>query len=222
MGKGFHSNDAKVVASNQGIDILPAAYGTDFGINWKPIPHLFVNAAAWYLYLQQELVYNADDGTFGPGNKTRREGIDLSARYQITNWLFANFDINYCKARDIQASKGNNYLPLAVPLSSTGGLNVRLHNGLNGGLSYRYMKDRPANEDNSLIAQGYFVSDFTANYTKRNYEIGLEIQNLFNTKWREAQFEVESRMKGESQPVDDISFTPGTPFFAKLKFAVFF
>lgn len=222
LGKGFHSNDAKVVASNKGIDILPAAYGADLGINWKPVPHLFVNAAVWYLYLQQELVYSADDGTFEPGDKTRREGIDLSARYQITNWLFANFDINYCKARDIQASKGNNYLPLAVPLSSTGGLNVRLRNGLNGGLSYRYMKDRPANEDNSLIAQGYLVSDFTANYTKRNYEIGLEIQNLFNTKWREAQFEVESRMKGEAQPVDDISFTPGTPFFAKLKFAVFF
>ena len=118
--------------------------------------------------------------------------------------------------------KDNNYFPLAVPLSGTGGLDFKLANGLNGGLSYRYMKNRPANEDNTLIAQGYFVTDLTVNYTRRKFEIGLEIQNLFNTKWREAQFEVESRLRNEPAPVDDISFTAGTPFFAKLKFAVFF
>lgn len=221
-GKGFHSNDAKVVAANHGIDILPAAYGTDIGINWKPVPHLFLNAAVWYLHLAQEFVYDADEGTFDAGDKSRREGIDLSARYQFTGWLFANFDINFSRARDIEAPKGSNYLPLSVPLSSTGGLYFRLPGGFNGGLSYRYMKDRPANEDNSLVAKGYFLTDLTANYTRRKYEIGLEIQNLFNTKWNEAAFEVESRMRNEPAPVDDVSFTPGTPFFAKLKLAVFF
>ncbi len=90
-----------------------------------------------------------------------------------------------------------------------------------GGLSYRYMKDRPANEDNSLVAKGYFVTDLTAFYTKKKFEFGIEIQNLFNTKWREEQFEVVSRMKNESAPVADINFTAGTPFFAKLEFAIF-
>ncbi|MDP4245892.1 MAG: TonB-dependent receptor plug domain-containing protein [Bacteroidota bacterium] len=221
-GRGFHSNDAKVVAYNRGIDVLPSAYGTDLGINWKPLSHLFVNAAVWTLYMQQEFVYNGDDGTFSPGGRTRREGIDLSARYQFTSWLFANFDINLSRARNRDAVKGSNYLPLAVPLSGTGGLYVRTANGLNGGISYRYMGDRPANEDYSLVAQGYFVTDLTANYTCRHYEVGVEIQNLFNTTWREAQFEVVSRLRGESQPVDDISISPGTPFFGRLKFAVFF
>ena len=221
-GKGFHSNDAKVVAANQGLDVLPAAYGTDLGINWKPVPHLFINTALWYLYLQQEFVYNGDDGTFSPGDKTRREGIDFSARYEFTPWLFANFDINICNARDIQALKGQDYLPLSIPLCSTGGLYIKLPSGLNGGLSYKYLANRPANDDNSLIAKGYFLTDLSANYTKKKYEIGLEIQNLFNIKWEDAQYEVVSRLKNELQPVDDISFTPGMPFFAKLKFAVFF
>lgn len=221
-GKGFHSNDAKVVIANSGQQILPAAYGADLGVNWKPFSHLYINAALWYLQLQQEFTYDADEGTIDPGGKTRRLGVDLSARYQVNKWLFATIDVNICKARSVGAPKGSNYLPLAVPLSSAGGLDFKLDNGLNGGLSYRYMKDRPANEDNSLRAQGYFVTDLTANYTKTKYEIGLEIQNLFNTKWREAQFEVESRLRNEPAPVDDISFTSGTPFFAKLKFAVFF
>jgi outer membrane receptor protein involved in Fe transport len=221
-GKGFHSNDAKVVAENKGIEVLPAAYGADLGLNWKPLPQLYLNASLWYLFLQQEFVYDADDGTFSPGDKTRREGIDLSARYEFNPWLYADFDLNICKARDIQASKGQAYLPLAVPLYSSAGLYVRMPNGFNGGLSSRFMKDRPANEDNSLVAKGYWLTDLTANYSRRKFEVGLEIQNLFNVKWRDAQYEVESRLKNEPQPVDDISFTPGMPFTAKLKFAIFF
>jgi hypothetical protein len=221
-GKGFHSNDARVVVANDGHEILPAAYGVDLGVNWKPVDHLFINAAVWYLALQQEFVYDGDEGTIDPGDKTRREGIDFSARYQFTNWLYAFLDVNLSKARDIEAPKGQDYVPLAVPLSSAGGLNYKFTNGINGALSYRYMKDRPANEDNSLVAQGYFVSDLTAFYTKKKYEFGVEIQNLFNTKWREEQFEVTSRLKGEPAPVDDINFTAGTPFFAKLEFAFFF
>ena len=84
------------------------------------------------------------------------------------------------------------------------------------------MKNRPANEDNSLIAKGYFVNDLTAYYTKQKYEIGFEIQNLFNVKWREEQFEAESRLRNEPAAIEDINFTAGTPFFAKLKLAVFF
>ena len=77
-------------------------------------------------------------------------------------------------------------------------------------------------QDNSLIAKGYFVTDLTAFYTKKKFEVGIEIQNLFNTEWREEQFEVTSRLRNESAPVDDVNFTAGTPFFAKLVFAVFF
>jgi TonB-dependent Receptor Plug Domain/CarboxypepD_reg-like domain len=222
LGKGFHSNDAKVVAQNKGLDDLPSAYGIDIGINWKPFPKLYLNAALWYLYLKQEFTYNGDDGTFSPGDPTKREGTDFSARYQINPWLYADFDIIFCKAWDVLAKKGDNFLPLSVPLYSSGGLFFKLPNGLNGGWSARYMKNRPANSDNSLVAQGYFLNDLTANYTRRNFEIGLEIQNLFNANWRDAQYEVVSKLKNEPQPVDDISFTPGMPFFAKLKVAVFF
>ncbi|HEV9035213.1 MAG TPA: TonB-dependent receptor [Puia sp.] len=221
-GKGFHSNDARVVIANRGLDVLPAAYGADLGVYWKPLPRLLLNAAVWTLSLQQEFTYDADEGTMDPGDRTLRKGIDLSARYQLASWLFAHADVNYCKARDLQAAKSANYLPLAVPLCGTGGLDFRVRNGLNGGLSYRYMKDRPANVDNTLVAKGYCVSDLMVNYTCSRWETGLEIQNLLKTKWREAQFETFSRMKGEPAAVDDISFTPGSPFFIRLKMSVFF
>ena len=62
----------------------------------------------------------------------------------------------------------------------------------------------------------------TVNYTKKKYEIGLIIENLFDTQWKESQFGELSRLKNETRPVDELSYTPGIPFFARLKFSVFF
>lgn len=220
-GKGFHSNDARAVIGNKGLEILPAAYGADLGLNWKPFPRLYLNAAAWYLYLQQEFVYT-DDGTIEPGGKTRREGIDLSARYQLAKWLFADLNVNLAKPRLVDAANGENYLPLAPTFTSTGGLDFKFANGINGGISYRYMHKRPGNESYTLVADSYYVTDLKLNYTQKRYEIGLSIENLFNTKWNEFEAEEETQLRNETAPVDQMSFTPGTPFFAKLRIAVFF
>lgn len=223
-GKGFHSNDARIVIANRGYPTLPAAYGADLGINWKPMPGLFVNATLWYLYLQQEFTYGGDLGgqAVKPGGKTTREGIDLALRYQLTPWLYSFLNVDLARPRASGLPKGANYLPLAPTFTSTGGLDFRLANGLNGGISYRYMHDRPANADNTLTARGYWVSDLTLNYTRKRYEAGLAIENLFNTPWNESQFDYTTRLKNETRPVDEVSYTPGTPFFIKLKYARFF
>jgi hypothetical protein len=222
-GKGFHSNDTRVVIAHQGFQTLPAAYGADLGMNWKPFPKFFINLAAWYLYLQQEFTYGADlgDQAVSPGGRTKREGIDLSVRYQFNRWLYGFTDIDVDRPRSIGDPKGQNYLPLAPTLTSTGGLDVRFKNGVNGSISYRYMHNRAANADYSLTALGYRVTDLTLNYTKPKYEFGLSVENLLNTSWNESQFEYTSQLKYEAHPVNEVSYTPGTPFFAKLKFTLF-
>jgi outer membrane cobalamin receptor len=220
-GKGFHSNDARAVIGNSGLQTLPAAYGADLGLNWKPVPHLYINAALWYLYLQQEFVYT-DDGTIEPGGKTRREGVDLSARYQLTKWLFADLNVNLAKPRLVGEANGENYLPLAPTFTSTGGLDFKFNNGINGGISYRYMHKRPGNENYTLTADGYYVTDLKLNYTQKRYELGLSIENPLNTKWNEFEAEEVTQLRNETAPVDQMSFTPGTPFFAKLRVAFFF
>jgi len=220
-GKSFHSNNAIAVIGNNGLQTLPAAYGGDAGLNWKPVPHLYINAALWYLYLQQEFIYT-DDGDIAPGGKTRRQGIDLSARYEITKWLFADLNVNLAKSRLIDSAKNTGYLPLAPTFTSTGGIDFKFNNGINGGLSYRYMHSRPGNNTNTLVADGYYVTDLKLNYTQKKYELGLSIENLYNTKWNEFEAERVSRLKNETGPIDQMSFTPGTPFFVKLRVAVFF
>ena len=214
-GIGFHSNDTRVVVAQDGIKTIPAAYGTDLGLIWKPLPKLILNTAIWYLFLEQEFVYVGDAGIVEPSGKTQRVGFDLSLRFQATTWLFLDADLNYANARAIDEPEGNNYIPLAPPLTSTAGLSMRLPNGFYGGIRMRYIADRPANEDNSIIAKGYFVTDFNSGYRWKNFDFGFKIENLFNIEWNETQFATESRLYYETESVTEIHFTPGTPFFIK-------
>jgi outer membrane receptor protein involved in Fe transport len=118
--------------------------------------------------------------------------------------------------------KGQDFIPLAPTLTSLGGITYQSTKGWNGSLRYRYMQNRAANEDNSVIAKGYFVADAAINYTKPKYEIGLVVENLFNARWNEAQFNTTSRLKNEPTEVTELHYTPGSPFFAKVKLAIFF
>jgi hypothetical protein len=123
-GLGFHSNDTRVVVAQTGKEILPTAIGSDFGTIFKPIPRLVVNSAIWYLFLEQEFVYVGDEAIVELSGKSRRMGCDFGLRYQLTDWLFLNTDINYTYARSIDAPKGENYIPLAPDFTSTGGVTV--------------------------------------------------------------------------------------------------
>ncbi|QJD98442.1 TonB-dependent receptor [Mucilaginibacter robiniae] len=221
LGKGFHSNDTRVVVAEKGLQTLPAAYGTDLGTVLKPINNLLLNAAVWYSYLQKEYVYAGDGGTVDFSGRTRRIGFDLSARYQPVKTIYFDADLNYAHGRAIDDPKGANYIPLAPVWSSTGGITYIFKDGFNGSFRYRWLRDRPANEDYSLKAEGYFVNDLVLNYTKRKYEIGLTINNLFNVKWKETQFETVTRLKNQ-QAVDGIAFTAGTKFFAVGHISYFF
>lgn len=221
-GRGFHSNDTRVVVPQNGKDILPPAYGNDLGFVWKPVHNLLLQSAFWHLWMEQEFVYVGDAGVVEPGGRTRRLGVDFSARYEpVKNW-YVDVNLNWAKPRAIDEAKGEDYIPLAPVFTSIGGITYKKRDGFSGSFRYRYMAERPANEDNSLIAKGYFVTDLQINFARANWEAGISVQNLFDTKWKETQFETESRLFNEPAPVSEIHFTPGTPFFIRGSLTFFF
>ena len=80
----------------------------------------------------------------------------------------------------------------------------------------KFIADRPANEDNSITAEGYFVTDINLGYQINKFDIMLSVANVFNVDWNETQFATTSQLADETTPVTEIHFTPGTPFFAKV------
>ena len=221
-GLGFHSNDARVVTANEGQEILPKAYGLDLGTIIKPTDKMVLNATLWGLLLDQEFVYVGDAGIVEPSGKTRRVGVEVGARYQMLDWLYFYSDVNYTYARSTEEPDGEDYIPLAPDFTAVGGLSITDLGNFSGNLNYRYLGDRAANEDNSIVAEGYFVTDLNLNYEIKNWTIGLIVENLFDTEWNETQFATESRIFNETASVEEIHFTPGTPFYLRGKVAVSF
>jgi outer membrane cobalamin receptor len=227
-GTGFHSNDTRTLALGRqlGGDVIinntvPQAFSQDLGIVIKPYSKLLLSAALWRLDLQEEYSYAGDVAVIDTSGRTRRYGVDFSARYELLKWLYLDCDVNYAHGRAIDAPKGQDYIPLAPSLTSIGGVTFKVNKYLNASLRYRHISDRPANEDNTLTALGYTVFDAVVNYSRKHYEFGMQIQNLFNVQWSEAQFATETRLKYangtlEPQSQTDVCYTPGTPFFVKL------
>jgi hypothetical protein len=52
--------------------------------------------------------------------------------------------------------------------------------------------------------------------------LALSAENLLNKEWNEAQFDTETRLHHETDPVSEIHFTPGTPLFIKAGIAFLF
>ncbi len=213
-GIGFHSNDSRVVLNQQGRSALPLAYGLDLGAVVKPTKRMFVNVALWYLFLEQEFVYVGDEGIVEPSGRSRRMGIDLGVRCQLNNWLFANGNVNYAKPRSIDNPEGERLIPLAPTMTATAGLSIQ-RKKLSINLQTRYLADRTANENNSIEAKGYIITNLNTTYRFGAVNLGISIENLFDQQWNETQFATESRLAFETNSTEEIHFTPGTPLFAK-------
>ncbi|MBL0054381.1 MAG: TonB-dependent receptor plug domain-containing protein [Bacteroidetes bacterium] len=214
-GIGFHSNDARSVVINKINNSLPRAYGAEVGSEFNLTKRAIIQTALWYLYLESELVYVGDEATVETNNPTQRTGIDFAIRYQITNKLFADVDFNLNRGRLVNVANGENYIPLAPQLTSIGGLTYKQEKGFSGSLRYRHIDSRPANETNSVTAKGYSLFDVVLSYKVSKFEFGITAENIFNSKWNQAQFDTESRLPNETTSVSELHFTPGTPFFVK-------
>jgi len=214
-GKGFHSNDSRVSSDPTAQNVIPPAYGFDVGYISKPNKNILFNIAYWYLFLAQEFVYVGDAGIVEPSGKTRRHGVELSVRHQVKPWLSWNIDANYTLARAIEEPSGENYIPLAPDFTFNAGISMKHPSGLYGGIHFRYLDDRPANEDNSIIAKGYAITDMNFGYRWKKLDFGVDILNVFNREWNETQFATESRLAGEANGIEEIHFTPGNPFTLK-------
>jgi hypothetical protein len=211
-GTGFHSNDARDVILAAGSTTLPRAIGTELGFRAGGGRRLLLSLAAWYLHLEEELVFVGDEGTTESSGETRRLGVDAELRMQLAPWIWADLDLNLADGRYVDEPEGADYIPLAPRITSQGGVNFLSGKGWEGALRFRFVGDRPANEINSVTASGYFLSNLVLAYRFQGFRFFIQGENLLNTEWNEAQFDTESRLYYETQSVSEIHFTPGNPF----------
>jgi outer membrane receptor protein involved in Fe transport len=214
-GRGFHSNDARsAVLARSSRSLMTTARGYEVGARLRPLRQLELSAAAFLLDLDSELVWSGDEGTTEPSGATRRYGVELGARYRVSNWLFADIDATLTRPEFRSETGGGRAVPLAPRRTLTAGIGVRPEIGDYtpfGSLRLKSLGDRPLTEDESLIADGFTVVDLSAGLRWKNLELAADVQNLLDTEWREVVFASESRLAYEPAPVTGVHYTPGWP-----------
>jgi outer membrane receptor protein involved in Fe transport len=233
-GGGFHSNDARAVAKDRGSGALPRAWGGEIGTRLSLLDRrLDLATALWFIHLQSELVFDADIGSTEPSGPTDRYGVDLEARFRILPWMWADLDLTLAHAEYTQDAGNGNAVALAPTFTGQAGLSVLHPAGWRGRLGARWVGSRPATQNpNGLQAEGYFIVDLSVAYRWRFLEVGLVVENVLNSSWREGQFANTSYVAGRDNPandprngghgVEDIVFTPGNPISVRGTLAVYF
>jgi hypothetical protein len=217
-GRGFHSNDARGVAYGPApATLMTVATGYEIGARATPIPNLTLSATGFLLDLDSELVWSGDSGGTEASGQTRRFGLELSGRYRFKNWLFADIDGTFTHAA-YRANAGNgSAVALAPTRTLTAGVGARPTFGdftPFASLRVKSIGSRPATQDEKLTADGFTVVDANAGLRWKRFEVGVDIENLFNARWREVQFATDSRLAYEPKTVRGISYSPGWPFTA--------
>lgn len=224
-GEGFHSNDARSVVV-PGSAPLARAKTYEVGVRskpWGPEGLEFI-ATLWAIDLKSELVFVGDKGTTEIRGATRRRGVEVAARGQIVGPLYFNGSVTWSEAE----FKNGAAIPLAPKLTGYGALILRWPEGLTSQLQATYMGVRPLTEDRSITSPSWLDFDLSERYhipvklSHGRLEAFLFVQNLFNTKWEQAVFAFESRLRNEAAGVTDIHFVPGNPRFVMGGLAWYF
>jgi outer membrane receptor protein involved in Fe transport len=167
--------------------------------------------------------------------------VELETRLAITSWLSADVDLTATKSAFVLNRGNGDSVALAPRYTWAGGLSARHPSGLRGGFRLYGVGDRPATQDDFIVAEGFTVVDLHFGYQHRRFDVGLDIENLFDQTYKAAQFATTSRLRSEPSTnapappgtcgngsrlatsthgnfagCEDNHFTPGYPFTARI------
>ena len=193
FGMGYHSNDARDAVQPGGSG-LARSTGAEIGARTRLYNRVELASSLWWLDLGSELVFVGDEGTTEQRGPTRRWGVDFEIRAEVLPWLLLDYDLTYSDPRFRITGEA---IPLAPTLLMNGGLTAYPIENFSAALRVRFLDDRAANEDRSVIARGYALIDLLVRYRWRNIEVSLDVLNLADTDWRETQFATDSCLRHE-------------------------
>jgi outer membrane receptor protein involved in Fe transport len=213
-GEGYHSNDARSAVTPVASP-LARAKSYEVGLRSRPwgSDGIELTATLWALDMKQELVFVGDEGTTEIRGASRRRGMEVGARGQVWGPVYFNGSITWTKAE----FRNGEAIPLAPEVTAYGALLLRWPEGLTSQLQATYLGVRPLTEDRSIRAPSWIDVDVSERYqipiklAHGRLEAFLFVQNLLNTKWEQAVFAFESRLRNEAAGVTDIHFVPGNP-----------
>ncbi|MGI9204597.1 MAG: TonB-dependent receptor [Woeseiaceae bacterium] len=216
-GGGFHSNDVR--AAELSIDpatgdpaepfaAIVEAEGIETGFRAEISDRLNFSATFFSLELDSELIFVGDAGTTEPNEATERKGVEAALFWRPNDWLILDATAAKTDAKFKNAPAGEDSIPDAHDAVAAFGTTVTLDNGFVGSLRVRHFGDAPLAEDNSVEKDGTTLVNLGLSYPIGEFEIGLDVLNVFDSDGNDIEYFYESRLFNEVSSVDDFHFHP--------------
>jgi hypothetical protein len=227
-GYGFRTNDARGVLSTvapitatdgsvtagQTVNQLPAISGSrggEVGVRSQAISGWNTTLALWGLWTDSDVFFDGDVGATTDTNRPGvRYGVEWSNFYTPVRWLQIDADFAYSRAlfRDGDPLGQGLFIPEAVTSVIEAGITVRGVPGtpedLFASLRLRQFGPRPLTTDGSQYSSASSVANFELGYDlSKNWSAEIELLNILDTAYNDAEYYYSSRLKGEAAGPDD-------------------
>lgn len=160
----------------------------NLGVNYLSYPHT-LKATVFYAWVDNEIYLNSTNSRNTNLDKTEKKGLDLSEKYQILSNLFTLLNYTYVDTKIVDDGFNGAYNGKEIPGVSPHTVKVSLgYNPIKPVtllLSETYKSSAYAidNFDGRYgRMESYSVTDFSATYTYKNYELYAKINNVFDEK----------------------------------------
>jgi outer membrane receptor protein involved in Fe transport len=249
VAEGYHSNDARgVTRSGESPDAaavtpLTRAISAELGLSSDPVDHWHTTLDVFLLKLKSELVFAGDAGVTEPSGSTTRMGIEWSNSYRINEWLHADLNAAFSRARfdhDVEPDDlgcgdaapshpcirdiaiTGRYIPNSPTNIVDASLTAQHPSGWFGSVRARHFGDSPLVEDNSAKSPAYTTFDLQVGYQRPgSWRLAVDVFNLFDRKWNDIAYYYASRLQGELAPRPDFVVHPGVPLTVRAHFQYF-
>jgi outer membrane receptor protein involved in Fe transport len=224
-GRGFHTNDPRGVAlsvdpvtgeSADPVDLFVDARGGEVGFRYEPSSRFNISATAFALELDSESIFVGDAGTSEPSAGTRRSGLEVSSFWQPRDWLVLDATAAWSHARFRDAPEGEDRVPNSVEFVAMAGATVVADGGWEGSLRVRHLGEAVLIETGAQTSEPTTILNLGVSKDLGRFEIGLDVLNLLDAQDNDITYFYESRLRGETAPVEDIHFHPVHPRSVKL------
>jgi len=226
FGRGMHSNDVRGASITvdpvtgepaEQVPLLVPTEGGELGLRFESGTTFNATLALFYLEVDSELVFVGDGGATEPNDGSERQGIEVSAFYQPTDWLTLDASYTYTDAKFEDVDSRFDHIPGAIETTFSAGANISWASGFGASLRLRYLGEAPLIEDNSVKSDSSLLVNAALQYDRGPLGLKLEVFNLADSDDTDISYFYESRLPGEpAEGVSDIHYHPLEPRTVRL------
>lgn len=221
-GHGIRSPEARSVAAMAGASsdthFTTSRTGEMGGEGWLG-ETLKMGVTGFGTWISNELVFDHLSGINLARNATRRVGAEARLELAATPWLQLRGDATAVSARFVDSGSP---VPGAPQFLARGEAQAMHPSGFRGGAQLTVMA--PRSLAHGAEGAGFAVVDLIGSYRFGAFDLGVQVDNLFNSKWREGEFHFASHHDRDAPPslIPRLHYAAGRPFGIRASITAWF